>query len=32
VLPESIADPTKSKWSAKNQQLLDAVELELASR
>lgn len=32
ILPENIADPTKAKWSGKNQELLAAIEAELATR
>lgn len=32
AMRESIADPSKEKWAAKNRQLLDAIEVELETR
>ncbi len=32
ILPESIADPAKAKYSGQNQELLDAVLAELGTR
>lgn len=32
VMRESIADPSKEKWAAKNRALLDAIEVELETR
>ena len=32
AMRESIADPAKEKWAAKNRELLDAIEHELETR